>query len=127
MARVTTALAGRTPLPTPLGFRASIGMTACANSGHSCKSNLLKLVDAAEGLDTRFGIRATVSAVRFTATSSCQAQPSCRTRHRVVRGHCDEEDMATKMSLSPNGLACDYMLRTNIITPERLAAACPRQ
>jgi hypothetical protein len=35
--------------------------------------------------------------------------------------------MATKMSLSPYDLAYDYMLRTNIITPERLAAACPRR
>jgi hypothetical protein len=35
--------------------------------------------------------RAAVSAVRFTAISLCQAQPSCRTQHRVVRGHGDED------------------------------------
>jgi hypothetical protein len=35
--------------------------------------------------------------------------------------------MATKMSLSPYDFAYDDMLRTNIITPERLAAACPRR
>jgi hypothetical protein len=34
------------------------------------------------------------------------------------------EDIATKMSLSRYDLAYDYMLRTNIITPERLAAEC---
>jgi 2-polyprenyl-6-methoxyphenol hydroxylase-like FAD-dependent oxidoreductase len=34
------------------------------------------------------------------------------------------EDMATKMSLSPYELAYNYMLRTNIITPERLAVEC---
>jgi 2-polyprenyl-6-methoxyphenol hydroxylase-like FAD-dependent oxidoreductase len=34
------------------------------------------------------------------------------------------EDMATKIYLSPYDLAYDYMLRTNIITPERLAADC---
>jgi 2-polyprenyl-6-methoxyphenol hydroxylase-like FAD-dependent oxidoreductase len=34
------------------------------------------------------------------------------------------ENMKTKMSLSPYELAYDYMLRTNIITPERLAADC---
>lgn len=35
------------------------------------------------------------------------------------------EDMASKMKLSPYELAYDYMLRTGIMTPERLAQECP--
>lgn len=36
------------------------------------------------------------------------------------------EDMAGKMQLSPYELAYDYMLRTGVMTPERLAEECPK-
>lgn len=36
------------------------------------------------------------------------------------------ENIASKMSLSPNELALDYMLRTGLMTPERLARDSPK-
>ncbi|HLT99611.1 MAG TPA: monooxygenase, partial [Burkholderiaceae bacterium] len=35
------------------------------------------------------------------------------------------EDIAKKMSLSPEELALDYMLRTGLMTPQRLAQDSP--
>ncbi len=36
------------------------------------------------------------------------------------------ENIATKMALSPMELALDYMLRTGLMTPERLARDSPK-
>jgi hypothetical protein len=63
--------------------------------------------------------RATVSAVR-SLPSLC-----VKLNRAAELGIAWYEDMATKLSLSPYDLACDYMLRTNIYHPGAAGRGLP--